>query len=343
MYCSLVLSTRCFFKYSEEMPVAADLQPSPDKPAEVAAKTKNGLEKTEATRMKKQSVNAKMRKSLVVEDKVPLDSAVKRNASTDSSCSSDTSSTSSAVSLRTESSGERRKKISFVVRSVKRVQDRVRSSVPVALLPLKRCDWITPHSDPQYITFHDQVWGIPVHEDQKLFELFILSMALAEHSWSSIIQKRAVFRKLLDDFNPSTIANFSEETLLPLNNHRRLLLSEPKLRAIVENARQVLKIQEEFGSFAKYCWRFVNHRPIRNGHCYARQVPVKTPKAEYISKDLLRRGFRSVGPTIVYAFMQVSGMVNDHLVTCFRYEECNARPNEDMRPASVEAQDKEAD
>ncbi|KAF7138189.1 hypothetical protein RHSIM_Rhsim07G0236300 [Rhododendron simsii] len=208
---------------------------------------------------------------------------------------------------------------------------------PVVEGPVKRCDWITPHSDPLYTAFHDEEWGVPVlHDDRKLFELLVLSQALAEFTWPAILCRRDIFRKLFDNFDPSSVAKFTEIELLPLRSN--LLLSEQKLRAVVENAKQTLKIQHEFGSFSNYCWSFVNHKPIRNGFRYARQVPVKTPKAEIVSKDLMQRGFRCVGPSVVYSFMQVAGLANDHLVTCFRYLECrdNAEKypkpkNEDIR------------
>ncbi|GAB2291316.1 hypothetical protein Dimus_025574 [Dionaea muscipula] len=338
------------------MSAVSELKLSP-KAAEVARKilgpAGNGTtvpEKTEGAKVKKQSANAKLQgrypaTTRSVLRKKPADSAVRRNASVDSSCSSESSSSSSAASAMTTESSRRRRRMakgSVGVSSVKVVpDDGVEMAVPAVSLQMKRCDWITPHSDPLYISFHDQEWGVPVHDDHKLFELLVLSMALAEHTWTSILSKREMFRKLLDDFKPSTIAIFSVETLLSLNNtHGQPLLSEPKLLDIVDNAKQVLKIQEEFGSFSNYCWRFLNHRQMRNGFRYARQVPTKTPKAEYISKDLLRRGFRSVGPTVVYSFMQVSGMVNDHLTTCFRYNGCNTSPNE-VNPSCIEA--KEAD
>ncbi|TKY75133.1 GMP synthase of glutamine-hydrolyzing [Spatholobus suberectus] len=128
--------------------------------------------------------------------------------------------------------------------------------------------------------------------------------------------------KFFENFDPSSVAQFTEKKLLTLKINGNSLLSEPKLRAIVENAKQLLKVQQEFGSFSNYCWRFVNHKPIKNEFRYGRQVPVKTPKAEVISKDMMRRGFQCVGPTVVYSFMQVAGLVNDHLLTCFRHQEC---------------------
>ncbi|KAJ6685973.1 hypothetical protein OIU79_015888 [Salix purpurea] len=202
--------------------------------------------------------------------------------------------------------------------------------------PVKRCDWITPNSDPLYMSFHDEEWGVPVYDDRKLFELLVYSQALAELSWPAILHMRDIFRKLFDSFDPSSIAQFTEKKLLSLKFNGNLLLSEPKLRAVVENAKQMLKIQQEFGSFSNYCWRFVNQKPLRNGFRYARQVPVKTPKAELMSKDLMQRGFRCVGPTAVYSFMQVAGFVNDHLQACFRYQECNAEVKKNFKPRSEE-------
>lgn len=187
-------------------------------------------------------------------------------------------------------------------------------------------------TDPLYMSFHDEEWGVPVHDDRKLFELLVFSQALAELSWLAILHMRDIFRKLFDQFDPSSIAQFTEKKLLSLKVNGNLLLSEPKLRAIVENAKQMLKIQQEFGSFSNYCWRFVNQKPLRNGFRYGRQVPAKTPKAELISKDLMQRGFRCVGPTVVYSFMQVAGIANDHLISCFRYQECNADVEKDFKP-----------
>ncbi|WOH02930.1 hypothetical protein DCAR_0522320 [Daucus carota subsp. sativus] len=196
----------------------------------------------------------------------------------------------------------------------------------VPSVPLKQCDWITPFSDPIYVSFHDQEWGVPVRDDRKLFELFVLSIALAEMTWPAILYKRDSFRKHFDNFDPSSVAKFTEEKLLSMKANCSTLLSEPKIRAL----------QEEFGSFSNYCWKFVNHKPIQNGIRYARTIPVKTPKSEAISKDLMRRGFRCVGPTVVYSFMQVSGMTNDHLITCFRYQECKDIAELGLKPEITE-------
>ncbi|CAL5068721.1 unnamed protein product [Urochloa decumbens] len=190
----------------------------------------------------------------------------------------------------------------------------------------RRCAWVTANTDPCYVAFHDEEWGVPVHDDKKLFELLVLSGALAELTWPAILNKRAMFREVFMDFDPVLVSKLSEKKIIAPGSPSSSLLSEQKLRGVIENARQILKIVEEFGSFDKYCWGFVNHKPILSRFRYSRQVPVKTSKADAISKDLVRRGFRSVGPTVVYTFMQVSGMTNDHLISCYRFAECVATP-----------------
>ncbi|KAG6747814.1 hypothetical protein POTOM_047705 [Populus tomentosa] len=251
--------------------------------------------------------------------------AVKNNLSMDSTCSSDSYSSSSSSGRNVKRNGTKQVKDVPNGGEIKDVSSKKDG-------PVKRCDWITPNSDPLYMSFHDEEWGVPVHDDRKLFELLVFSQALAELSWLAILHMRDIFRKLFDQFDPSSIAQFTEKKLLSLKVNGNLLLSEPKLRAIVENAKQMLKIQQEFGSFSNYCWRFVNQKPLRNGFRYGRQVPAKTPKAELISKDLMQRGFRCVGPTVVYSFMQVAGIANDHLISCFRYQECNADVEKDFKP-----------
>ncbi|KAL5558092.1 hypothetical protein UlMin_034303 [Ulmus minor] len=253
--------------------------------------------------------------------KKPVTEVPQSVASVDNSCSSDSSSCGSLPkSLNSRKTVRRNgvKPVKIVPEGVE-----VAAKSPKISGPPKRCDWITPNSDPLYTSFHDEEWGVPVHDDRKLFELLVFSQALAELSWPSILNKRDIFRKFFDNFDPSSVSEFTEKKLLSLKINGTLLLSEQKLRAIVENAKQILKVQREFGSFSNYCWSFVNHKPIRNGFRYARQVPVKSPKADLISKDLMLRGFRCVGPTVVYSFMQVAGFVNDHLMSCVRYEECN--------------------
>lgn len=182
----------------------------------------------------------------------------------------------------------------------------------------RRCAWITPKSDQCYIAFHDEEWGVPVHDDRKLFELLSLSGALAELSWKDILSKRHLFRQVFLDFDPIAISELTNKKITSPDS----LLSEQKLRSILENANQVRKIIVEFGSFDKYIWNFVNHKPTQSQFRYQRQVPAKTSKAELISKDLVRRGFRSVSPTVIYSFMQTAGLTNDHLTSCFRHHEC---------------------
>lgn len=186
----------------------------------------------------------------------------------------------------------------------------------------RRCPWVTPNTDPCYALFHDEEWGVPVHDDKKLFELLVLSGALAELTWPVILSKRHIFREVFMDFEPIAVSKLNEKKLTAQGSIASSLLSEPKLRAVIENAHQIVKIMEEFGSFDRYCWNFVGYKPIVSRFRYPRQVPVKTPKAELISKDLVRRGFRSVGPTVIYSFMQIAGLTNDHLINCYRFEEC---------------------
>ncbi|XVE89154.1 hypothetical protein DITRI_Ditri19aG0127800 [Diplodiscus trichospermus] len=186
----------------------------------------------------------------------------------------------------------------------------------------KRCGWVTPNSGPCYAAFHDEEWGVPVHDDKKLFELLSLSGALAELTWPTLLSKRQMFREIFLDFDPTVVSKLNEKKTSAPGSPACSLLSELKIRGIIENARQICKVIDEFGSFDKYIWSFVNHKSIVGQFRYPRQVPVKSPKSEVISKDLVRRRFRSVGPTVVYSFMQVAGMTNDHLISCFRYEEC---------------------
>lgn len=280
--------------------------------SEEAKRKKEGLKKPQQHR--KQS------------SEVP-EAVVQNNLSFESSCSSDSSSSGSSVKMVNSRGRVKRNGL----KPVKVVPHGVE-------VPAKRCDWITPNSDPLYTSFHDEEWGVPVHDDKKLFELLVLSQALAELSWPTILNKRDIFRKLFDNFDPSSIAKFSDKKLLSLKASGGTLLSEPKLRAVIENANQMLKVQQEFGSFSNYCWSFINHKPMKNGFRYARQVPVKTPKSELISKDLMQRGFRCVGPTVIYSFMQVAGLVNDHLLTCFRFQECNSNIKKDLQAKTEETE-----
>ncbi|KAL3640816.1 hypothetical protein CASFOL_015784 [Castilleja foliolosa] len=310
----------------------------------ILAPTGNRVRVFEDQRRKKEAAITKKPKKVISQSPAKPSAAaavVRCNVSADSSSDSSSSaaSSSSGSKVKSDKSGGSGgiKNSPGVVKSAKIVSRRVESLTltPAVPLPIKRCDWITPNSESVYNTFHDEEWGVPVHDDIKLFELLVLSQALAELSWPMILSKRSVFRKLFDDFDPTSVANIDAEKLLSMRVHGCTLLSEPKLRSIIENAKQVLKIQREFGSFSNYCWRFVNHKPIKSGFRYGRQVPAKTPKSELISKDLMQRGFRCIGPTVVYSFMQVSGLVNDHLVTCFKYNECGRAAEKDVPPVEI--------
>ncbi|CAM0871719.1 unnamed protein product [Alopecurus aequalis] len=202
----------------------------------------------------------------------------------------------------------------------------------------RRCSWITANSEPLYVAFHDEEWGVPVHDDRKLFELLTLSQALAELTWPVILSKRDELREMVDGcFNDASVCEFTDKKINQLSkSNGSTLLSEQKMRAVVTNAKQMQKVVREFGSFSNYCWSFVNHRPITNGFRHARQVPSKTPKSEAMSKDLMRRGFRCVGPTTIYSFMQVAGIVNDHVSCCLRFQACGSQASADEKNARAE-------
>lgn len=180
-----------------------------------------------------------------------------------------------------------------------------------------RCGWST--SDPLYVQYHDEEWGVPLHDDQKLFEFLVLEGMQAGLSWLTILRKRDNFRKAFDDFDPQQVARYKERKIKALMQDEGIIRNQRKILATIENARAFLKVQAEFGSFDRYIWDFVGGKPIVNRWRTLNEIPAKTPLSETISKDLKRRGFRFVGPTIVYAHMQATGMVNDHLVECFRY------------------------
>ncbi|VAI32757.1 unnamed protein product [Triticum turgidum subsp. durum] len=204
-----------------------------------------------------------------------------------------------------------------------------------------RCPWVTRNTDPCYTAFHDQEWGVPVHDDRKLFEMLVLSGALAEMSWPVILSKRDAFREVFMDFDPLLVSKLNEKKFLGPCSPARSLLSEHRLRTIVENAHELLKIIEEFGSLDEYCWGFLNYKPMVGRHRSPREVPLRTPKAEALSQDLVRRGLRGVGPTVVYAFMQAVGMANDHLVTCYRLDECVAAEASDGGHGGTMVKEKE--
>ena len=183
----------------------------------------------------------------------------------------------------------------------------------------ERCSWCG--DDPLYVKYHDEEWGVPVHDDRKHFEFLVLEGAQAGLSWITILRRREGFRKAFAEFDPAKVADFDEAQIAKLLQDEGIIRNQQKVRSAVKNARAFLKVQEEFSSFGSYIWSFVKGRPIINRFEKDSDIPAKTPLSEKISKDLKGRGFSFVGPTIIYAHMQAIGMVNDHLVSCFRHKE----------------------
>jgi DNA-3-methyladenine glycosylase I len=171
------------------------------------------------------------------------------------------------------------------------------------------------------MAYHDSEWGVPLHDDGALFELLILEGAQAGLSWSTILKKREAYRKAFDRFDPRKVARYDEAKMAALLADAGIVRNRLKIRAAVRNAQAFLSVQKEFGAFDAYIWRFVNGKPMRNRRRKMAEVPARSVESDAMSKDLLLRGFTFAGSTICYAFMQAAGMVNDHLVTCFRYRE----------------------
>ncbi len=189
-----------------------------------------------------------------------------------------------------------------------------------APLPNKRCSWATVDG-PMLLQYHDREWGVPVHNDRKHFEVLVLSGAQAGLSWSLVLKKREGYRRAFDKFDPEKVAHYSERQIQKLTSNPEIIRNRMKSEAAVRNARAFLEIQEEFRDFDSYCWCFVEGRPKLNHWKATRQIPALSHESDAFSKDLKHRGFSFVGPTVVYAYMQAVGMVNDHLVDCFRYRE----------------------
>ena len=183
---------------------------------------------------------------------------------------------------------------------------------------MPRCVWAT--TEPA-ITYHDEEWGVPVHDDRVLFEFLILEGAQAGLSWNTILKKRENYRKALDGFRPEKIARYGKRDVQRLLRNDGIVRNRLKIAAAIENAKRFLEVKKEFGSFDVYLWTFVGGKPIQNRWRTLADVPPRTAESDAMSRDLLRRGFKFVGSTICYAFMQATGMVNDHLVTCPRYAE----------------------
>lgn len=184
---------------------------------------------------------------------------------------------------------------------------------------LHRCGWCV--GDPLYEAYHDEEWGVPVYDDHTIFEFLILETFQAGLSWITILRKRENFRKAFDNFDYRKIAEYSEEKIEELLQDAGIIRNRLKVKATVSNARAFMEIQDEFGSFSKYIWSFVDHEPIQNELEDHKNAPPTTEISDKLSKDLKKRGFKFVGSTVVYAHMQATGMVNDHEVNCFRYEE----------------------
>ena len=183
----------------------------------------------------------------------------------------------------------------------------------------KRCDWGATND--LMIKYHDTEWGIPLHNDQKLFEFFVLEGFQAGLSWQIVLNKRENFRRAFDNFNIEIVAGYHEKKIAELILDKSIIRNKLKIRAAVNNAQCFLEIQKEFGSFDKYIWRFIDYKPIVNSFSTMKELPAKTALSDKISSDLKKRGFKFIGSTIIYAHMQATGMVNDHLTDCFRYNE----------------------
>jgi DNA-3-methyladenine glycosylase I len=184
---------------------------------------------------------------------------------------------------------------------------------------VKRCTW--SNTDPLMILYHDTEWGVPTHEDRKLFEYLILDAMQAGLSWAIILKKRENFRRALHGFDPMRIARYTNRDLRRLLADPGIVRNRLKLEAVIANARRFLDTQDAFGSFTGYIWRFVDGKPVTHRYRFLSQIPARTKESDAMSKDLRERGFRFMGSTICYAFMQAAGLVNDHVVDCFRYRE----------------------
>jgi DNA-3-methyladenine glycosylase I len=189
----------------------------------------------------------------------------------------------------------------------------------------QRCEWCG--ADPLYISYHDEDWGVPLHDDRKLFEMLILEGAQAGLSWLTVLRKRQNYRKAFHDFDPEIVAGYSPVDLDRLLVDPGIIRNRLKIESAIKNARGVLAIIEEFGALDSFLWRYVDGKPQQNAWTSIAEIPARTKIADMMSKDLKQRGFNFVGPTICYAFMQAVGMVNDHTVQCFRHEQVRQMKN----------------
>lgn len=184
--------------------------------------------------------------------------------------------------------------------------------------PGQRCSWVNL-DDALLAEYHDREWGVPAHSDREHFEGLVLSGAQAGLNWSLVLKKREGYRRAFDNFDPEKVARYSEKKIPTLLADSEIIRNRTKIEGAVRNARALLKVQEQFGDFDSYCWRFVDGRPNVNRWKTTREIPASTPESETFSKDLKHRGFSFFGPTVIYAYMQAIGMVNDHIVGCFRH------------------------
>lgn len=185
-----------------------------------------------------------------------------------------------------------------------------------------RCGWVS--DDPIYIVYHDEEWGVPVHDDGRLFEFLILETFQAGLSWITVLRKRENFRKAFAHFDVKKVAAFDDAKIASLMEDAGIIRNGAKIRAAVSNARAFIRVQQEFGSFSTYIWGFVDGKPVQNSRASLKEVPPTTEISDALSKDLKKRGFKFVGSTVVYAHMQATGMVNDHTTDCFRHKEIQA-------------------
>ena len=182
-----------------------------------------------------------------------------------------------------------------------------------------RCSWVG--NDPLYIHYHDEEWGVPLFDEQQLFEFLILETFQAGLSWITVLRKRENFREAFDNFDYHKISNYNEDKFNELLNNAGIIRNKLKIKATISNAKAFIEVQKEFGSFSKYIWSFVDGKPIKNNWKLNSEVPANTELSDTISKDLKKRGFKFVGTTVIYAHMQATGMVNDHTTNCFRYKQ----------------------
>ena len=184
---------------------------------------------------------------------------------------------------------------------------------------MDRCPW--SGNDELYIKYHDEEWGVPVHDDRKHFEFLVLEINQAGLSWKTVLRKRDHYRKVYDDFNPVKIARYDDGKITQLLNDAGIIRNRKKIEASIHNAKRLIEIQKEFGSFDKYIWNFVNNKPLVNSWKCDSDIPARTELSDAVSNDLKKRGFKFIGSTIIYAHLQAVGIVNDHITDCFRYKQ----------------------